>query len=187
MVLEGQMLGPEPDMMSKRHRNRWLELVIGKCKAFLHKMGKDAKTETILQKPYQYIGHTITNIYNQDGKSLMKWINEEYPLDSIGGDNKEKSDINITSCKEKFKSMLSLDIWIEKLAQWQASGYKLEMPKREMVDSLRWHTILSQKLKQAIRGNPDEPRPPPSQGTNPKMSVQEEMYIRGMEPRKRKY
>lgn len=187
MVLEDKMLGPELSMMFKRLRNRWLELVIGKCKAFLHKMGKDAKTDAILQKPYNLIGHTITDIYNQDGRSLMKWINEEYPLDSFGGDSKNKTDVNITSCKEKFKSMLSLDIWIEKLAQWQVSGYKLEMPKREMVDSLRWHMILSQKLKQAIKQNTGEPRPPPSHGTNPKMSVQEEMYMRGLEPRKRKY
>lgn len=143
-------------------------------------MDSDAKADQILQKPYAFITQSITQIYNVEGKGLMKWITDEYPLDSSSQDN-------IASCKEKFKVMLSLDIWIDKLAQWQASGYKLEMPKREGVDSLRWNKILSEKLKQTFKAAIAARKPTVPQPSRPVMCAQEEMYMRGQEPRKRKY
>lgn len=168
-------------------QRKWLEQVFAKWKVFLSKMGTDAKADEILQRPYKLIYQTITNIYNNDGKSLAKWINEEYLLDNSAGDSKGRDDLNISSWKEKFKTILSLDIWIEKLALWQASGYKLEMPKREDVDSLRWNMILSAKLKETLRGRPTAPRPSGQQAPNPKMCREEEMFLRGQEPRRGKY
>uniref|UniRef100_A0A7S3KBU2 Uncharacterized protein n=1 Tax=Euplotes crassus TaxID=5936 RepID=A0A7S3KBU2_EUPCR len=154
---------------------------------FLHKMGQEAKADQILQKPYNIIGQTISKIYKEDGKFLMKWITDEYSLDVNGGNRKDKSDINITSCKEKFKILLSLDIWIEKLAQWQSSGYKLEMPKREEVDSLRWDMILREKLKEALRSRGAPSAPPENKTSNQPSGAQDEMYLRAQEQRKRKY
>jgi len=34
---------------------------------------------------------------NKDGKSLMKWVTEEYPLESQLGDRKERKEVNISS------------------------------------------------------------------------------------------
>ncbi|CAI2387382.1 unnamed protein product [Moneuplotes crassus] len=161
-------------------QKKWIELVFHKCKLFLKKMGSDTKADQILQKPYAFITQSITKIYNVEGKGLMKWLTDEFPLDGSSHDN-------ITSCKEKFKVMLSLDIWIDKLAQWQVSGYKLEMPKREGVDSLRWNKILSEKLKQTLKATIAARRPTEPQPSRPAMCPQEEMYIKDKEPPKRKY
>jgi hypothetical protein len=60
-------------------------------------MGTDAKADEILQSPYSLIFQNITNIYNNHGKSLTRWINEEYPLDSSAGDSNARDDINIST------------------------------------------------------------------------------------------
>lgn len=156
----------------------------------------DSKKDQILSKPFLSIYSNVSNIYREDGKSLLKWVTEEYRLDSHPGEKNERKEANITSYKEQFKNMLSLDIWIEKLAQWQASGYKLEIPQKEPVDSLKWNTILKAKLKQAMRRGTADLRKGPNQlPTQPPVNRQgmpnpeashDELYLRS-ETRKRRY
>ncbi len=79
--------------------------------------------------------------------------------------------------------MLSLDIWIEKLAHWQENGYKLEMPKREMVDSLKWHHTLKFKLKEALKYNQNAQRNP----QNETIPVKIDANLKAQESLKRNY
>lgn len=91
-----------------------------------------------------------------DGKSLMKWINEPYKVHKEDGKTEERKEVSIATYREQFKNMLSLDIWIDKLTQWQANDYKLNMPQKEPVDPLQWNHTLKIKLRDAIKADYQE-------------------------------
>lgn len=88
---------------------------------------------------------TAKDIYKKDGQSLDSWLNESL-RNSNHGREFEVKEVSISTYKEQFKNMLSLDIWIDRLLQWQANDYKLEMPVRESVDPLQWNKVLKNKL-----------------------------------------
>lgn len=83
--------------------------------------------------------------------------------------------------------MMSLDIWIEKLAQWQDSGYKLEMPKKEVVDSLKWHSTLKLKLKEAVKYNSVAQNTPQKQMEVTPSHLPNDSTVKVQETRKRNY
>ena len=71
--------------------------------------------------------------------------------------------------------MLALDIWIDKLIQWQDSGYKLEMPQKEKVDPLKWNNTLRLKLstfmKDDIQYDMPFPAPKPDVNMQPESKI----------------
>lgn len=119
-------------------------------------MKHDSKRDKILVEPFKNIFEIASYIYKMDGKSLMKWINEPYKSLKEGGQGEERKEVSIATYKEQFKNMLSLDIWIDKLAQWQMNDYKLNMPQKEPVDPLQWNHTLKIKLRDAIRSDYQE-------------------------------
>lgn len=162
----------------QKAQRKWLELVHAKCQKFLERMKHDSKADPILAKPFRDIYEVAAKVYKEDGRSLLKWISEPYK--SIGENSQ------LEHKKDQFKNMLSLDIWIDKLAQWQANDYKLEMPTKEPVDPLRWNNTLKQKLREALSvervPEPREPTQPPVENRNYE-SVPEHPYMEN--PRKR--
>lgn len=133
------------------HRNKWLKKVHAKWAAFLEKMRKDWKTVPILERPYNEVFQTASSIYKTDGQSLNKWLTESLHNSADNQEYEAKEEVSISTYKEQFKNMLSLDIWIDKLLQWQHNGYKLEMPVKEQVDPLQWNPILKSKLLQIMK------------------------------------
>jgi ribosomal protein S15P/S13E len=132
-------------------------------------MKHDSKRDKILIEPFKNIFEIASYIYKMDGKSLMKWINEPYKSLKEGGQGEERKEVSIATYKEQFKNMLSLDIWIDKLTQWQMNDYKLNMPQKEPVDPLQWNHTLKIKLRDAIRSDYQEMvrNAPNEQITNP--------------------
>lgn len=162
----------------QKAQKKWLELVHQKCQKFLERMKHDSKTDLILAKPFRDIYQIAAKVYKEDGRSLLKWISEPYRSD---GENSQ-----LEHKKDQFKNMLSLDIWIDRLAQWQANHYKLEMPVKEPVDPLRWNNTLKQKLKDALSIDrvvePIQP-PKPEVESVPYQPAQDHPYMEN--PRKR--
>jgi hypothetical protein len=114
-------------------------------------MKHDSKTDTILQKPMMEIYTEAYDIYSKDGKSLEKWLNESTASSIQNGSSGAKEEATISTYKEQFKNMLALDIWIDKLLQWQESGYKLEIPQKQKVDPLQWNNTLRLKLSKFMK------------------------------------
>jgi hypothetical protein len=61
------------------------------------------------------------------------------------------------------------------------------MPKREDVDSLRWNTILSEKLRQTLKGRPTALQNSDQQVSNQKICKEEEVFLRGQESKRNRY
>ena len=87
------------------------------------------------------------SIYKNDGQSLNNWLNQSNN-ESYG--DYEAKDVSIATYRGQFRNMLSLDIWIDKLLEWQRNNYRLDMPAKEQVDPLSWNKVLRSKLNQAM-------------------------------------
>jgi hypothetical protein len=105
-----------------------------------------------LRNFYKEIYHIIAGIHHKVGKSLESWLNESLRNSAHGGEYEAKEEASISTYKEQFKTMLSLDLWIDKLFKWQIGEYKQEMPKKEPVDLLHWNTVLKAKLHKVMNG-----------------------------------
>jgi len=143
-------------------QKRWLKKVLRKCQEFLNKMKEDSKAVIILDEPYHKIYSIAYEIYKNDGCSLDKWLSQS---NNENNEKYETKEVSISTYKEQFKNMLSLDIWVDKLLEWQRNDYKLEMPAREQVDPLSWNKVLKSKLNQVILEE-SMPTPPPKQEVN---------------------
>lgn len=108
--------------------------------------------EENLRNFYKEIFGVISGIHNKVGKSLESWLNESLRNSAHGGEYEAKEEASISTYKEQFKTMLSLDLWIDKLFKWQTGEYKQEMPKKEPVDLLHWNTVLKAKLHKVMNG-----------------------------------
>mmetsp|Transcript_6086 Transcript_6086/g.7046 ORF Transcript_6086/g.7046 Transcript_6086/m.7046 type:complete len:107 (-) Transcript_6086:608-928(-) len=105
-------------------------------------MKADSKNVQILAKPLMEIYQKISEIYQRDGLSLEKWLTESTSSNMLNNEGAVREEVTISTYKEQFKNMLSLDIWIDELLAWQANDYKLQMPNREPVDPLKWNNTL---------------------------------------------
>jgi hypothetical protein len=101
----------------------------------------------MLQEVYKKIYEIALSIYKNDGQSLDRWLTQS---NNEGNGDNDAKEVSISTYKEQFKNMLSLDIWIDKLLEWQRNDYKLEMPAKEQVDPLSWNKVLKSKLNQVI-------------------------------------
>ena len=110
-------------------------------------MKLDCKTTKILEDVYTNIFGITVSIYKNDGQSLDKWLTQS---SSEGNTDQDSKEVSISTYKEQFKNMLSLDIWIDKLLEWQRNDYKLQVPDKEQVDPLSWNKVLKSKLSQVI-------------------------------------
>lgn len=100
-------------------------------------------------------------IYKNDGQSLENWIDENLNNSATGGRVEPKDEASVATYREQFKNMLALDIWIDKLLQWQLNGYKLEMPVKEPVDPMNWNKILKAKFLRIMQEDNPMHTPPP--------------------------
>lgn len=116
----------------------------------------DVKSAGMLLEPYNKIFEVTYSIYKNDGQSLNNWLRSSSQAGSNNDNNPLVNQNSIVIYKEQFKNMLSLDIWIDKLLEWQRNDYKLEMPAKEQVDPLSWNKVLKSKLNQVMNERPDQ-------------------------------
>lgn len=116
----------------------------------------DVKSAAMLLEPYNKIFEVTYSIYKNDGQSLNNWLRSSSQAGSNNDNNPLVNQNSIVIYKEQFKNMLSLDIWIDKLLEWQRNDYKLEMPAKEQVDPLSWNKVLKSKLNQVMNERPDQ-------------------------------
>lgn len=151
-------------------------------------MKNDCKVDKILETPFQEIYATASHIYKTDGQSLDNWLNETLKSASMNM-RETREEASISTYKEQFKNMLSLDLWIDELRKWQVNEYKLGMPRKEQVDPLQWNKVLKSKLIEVSREHEEEemgaPAPNPEPVSKPDHVTYQD-YNRGSEiPRKR--
>ena len=132
-------------------QKKWLRKVYKKWQDFLNKINDDAKNYPILEYTKNIVFNIASEIYEKDGKSLDKWLTESTQNNTNDGEYGWRQEVSISTYKEQFKNMLSLDLWLDKLLEWQINSYKLQMPEKKQVDPLIWNQNLKKKLNEVMK------------------------------------